>query len=63
MSSRTTYEGRGENKYTTGPKEDLGRAIRLNRAEPSRTEPICLDATRSKPRGAELARSDPIRSV
>ena len=70
MSSRTTYEGRGENRYTTGPKEDLGRAIRLNRAEQSRTEPICFvaircstreaEGSRREPKAAELARFDPL---
>lgn len=60
MSSRTTYEGRGENRYTTGPKEDLGRAIRLNRAESNRIEPNRADATRGEPSGAEPARSVPL---
>lgn len=59
MSSRTTYEGRGENRYTTGPKEDLGRAIRLNRAEQSRTEPICFVAIRCDTREAEGSRRQP----
>lgn len=56
MSSRTTYEGRGENRYTTGPREDLGRAIRLNRAESNRTEPMRYEASRAE----STARSDPL---